>query len=121
MVATHNDSYQIAQDPVFQNRVQAALAKICVDIANEGWAVAFHRERQGFAAQILANTNVNIDYTKMFANAVSTDTTVLSDATQAGTVAVTAGNRATQSALVTDAHMDTAISAEFNAFFRVPS
>lgn len=121
MAISHNDRYQLAQDATFQNRVQAALLSACVSIANEGWAVAFHRERASFVSQILSNTNVNINYPIMFTNAVSTDSTVISDATQAGTVSLTTGNRAAQAALVTDAHIDAAISAEFNAFIRVPS
>lgn len=121
MAITHNDRYQLAQDATFQNRVQAALLATCVSIANEGWAIAFHRERASFASNILSNSNVSINYPAMFSNSVATDATVISDATQAGTVALTTGNRAAQAALVTDAHIDTAIAAEFNAFIRVPS
>lgn len=121
MTITHSDRYQLSQEPTFQNRVQAALIATCVSIANEGWAVPFHRERASFASQILANSNIGINYVTLFASAVATDTNVISDATQAGTVILSAGNRATQAALVTDAHIDTAIAAEFNAFIRVPA
>jgi hypothetical protein len=57
---------------------------------------------------------------QLFSNAVATDASVIGDATQAGTVALTAGNRAAQSALVTDAHIDTAIASMFNSFIREP-
>ena len=90
----------------------------CVSIANEGWAVAFHRERAAFVTLVLANPS---NYVPLFSNTVATDSTVISDATQAGTVAITGGNAATQGALVTDAHIDAAIAAEFNAFIRVPA
>lgn len=89
-----------------------------MSIANEGWAVAFHRERANFAAQILSNPASPIDYVQLFTNTASTDATCISDATAAGTVALTGANIATQAALVTDAHIDAAISAEFNAFIR---
>jgi hypothetical protein len=121
MTVTHNDCYQLTQDVTFQNRVQAALTAACVSIANEGWAVPFHRERATFAAQILSTFGGSTNYVILFTNAVSTDTNVIGDATQAGTVPLTSGNRAAQAALVTDAHIDAAISAEFNAFIRVPA
>jgi hypothetical protein len=121
MAVTHADRYQLSLDSVFQNRVQAALLAACVSIANEGWGVPFHRERASYATQILSNTNTSINYAQIFANTVATDANVIGDATQSGTVTLTTGNRATQAALVTDAHIDTAIAAEFNAFIRVPS
>jgi hypothetical protein len=121
MAASHNDSFQLSQDSVFQNRVQAALLSACVAISNEGWTIAFHRERSQFCSQILANTNSNINYVILFTNAVATDSNILSDATQAGTVVLTPANRAAQAALVTDAHIDTAISSMFNSFIREPA
>lgn len=118
MAVSHSDRFQLSQDVGFQSRVQAALAAACVNIANEGWAIAFHRERASFAVQILNGAQ---NFTILFANTVSTDTSVIGDATQAGTVALTSGNRAAQALLVTDVHIDNAISAEFNAYIRVPS
>jgi hypothetical protein len=120
MAASHSDSYQLSQDTTFQNRVQAALLAACISIVNEGWAVVFHRERSQYAAQIMSATANQSAYVALFANAVATDATCLSDATQAGTVVLTTGNRAAQAALVTDAHIDTAISSMFNAFIKAP-
>lgn len=121
MAVSHNDKYHISQEPTFQNRVQASLVAACIAIANEGWTVAFHRERSTFATMILQGPTTPINYVQLFANAVATDATVASDATQGGTVALTAGNRAAQSALVTDAHIDSAISSQFNSFVREPA
>ena len=59
-------------------------------------------------------------YKVLFADMIATDANVLADATQAGTVALTSGNVATQAALVTDAHMDAAVSSEFNTFLVLP-
>jgi hypothetical protein len=59
-------------------------------------------------------------YKVLFANTVATDANVSGDATVAGTVPLTTGNVATQAALVTDAHIDNAISSQFNSFFRTP-
>lgn len=122
MAVTHNDKYQLSQEPTFQNRVQASLVAACIAMANEGWAVAFHRERSDFANRVLLSPNgSNANYVQLFSNVVATDTNVIGDATQAGTVALTSGNRATQQALVTDAHIDNAISSVMNAFIREPS
>jgi len=66
----------------------------------------------------MAATSNQAAYVTLFANAVATNATVLSDATQAGTVVLTTGNVAAQAALVTDAHIDAAIAGMFNAFIR---
>lgn len=117
-----SDQYQLSQDTVFQNRVQASLIAACVAIGNEGWTVAFHRERATFCNQILAGTGGGqASYVTLFANAVATDPSVIADATVNGTVTITAGNRATQAALVTDAHIDAAIAGQFNTFIREPA
>lgn len=120
MAVTHKDRYTLSTDPTFKTRVQAALISACVSISNEGWAVAFHRERAEFVVNILRSPTTPLDYVQLFTNSVATDATCISDATAAGTVALTGANIATQAALVTDAHIDAAISAEFNAFIRVP-
>lgn len=120
MAVTHKDRYTLSTDPTFKTRVQAALIATCVSIANEGWAIAFHQERAIFAGTILRGPTTPLDYVQLFTNSVSTDATCISDATAAGTVVLTGANVAAQAALVTDAHIDTAIAAEFNAFIRVP-
>jgi hypothetical protein len=117
MTASRSDSYQLSTDPTFQNRVRSSLVAACISIVNEGWAVAFHRERDTFAVQVM---NAPDTYKLLFANAVATDASCLADATAAGTVVLTSGNVATQAALVTDAHIDAAVSGQFNSFFRTP-
>lgn len=121
MAASHSDSNVLASNATFQGRVGASLYAACVSIANEGWSVAFHRERSTFCVQILTNTATINPYVALFANTVATDASVLSDATQAGTVVLTTGNVAAQQALVTDAHIDAAVSSQFNSFVREPS
>lgn len=115
-----NDENQLSQDPTFQGRVEAALLAACVAIGTEAWTVPFHRERARFAEQILSATGGQSTYVTLFANSVATDANVISDATQAGTVSVTASNRATQAALVTDAHINAAVSGQFNSFVLEP-
>lgn len=121
MAASHNDSYQLSQEPTFQNRVQVSLLAACVAISNEGWGVAFHRERSTFASQVLISPNTPTNYVGLFTNTVANDSTCLADATVGGTVSLTSGNRAAQAALVTDAHIDAAIASQFNSFIREPA
>lgn len=121
MAASRSDENQLSQDPIFQGRVQASLVAACVAIANEAWTVPFHRERSTFAAQILSATGGQSPYVTLFSNSVSTDPNVIADATQGGTVVLTGANRAAQAALVTDAHIDAAVSSQFNAFMRLPA
>jgi hypothetical protein len=121
MTVSLNDKYQLSQEPTFQNRVQASLVAAAVAIGSEGWNVVFHRERSTFATQVLLSPNGATNYVALFSNAVATDTNVINDATVNGTVAITSGNKATQAALITDAHIDSAVSGVFNAFVREPS
>jgi hypothetical protein len=117
MTASRSDMNMLSTDTTFQGRVRASLIAASVAITNEGWAVAFHRERATYAVQILNSPDT---YKLLFADSAATDASVISDATQAGTVVLTSGNVATQAALVTDAHIDNAISSQFNSFFRCP-
>lgn len=121
MAATRSDMYQLSQDTTFQHRVQAALIAACISISNEGWAVPFHRERAQFCTQVLASPGGTPNYVQLFSNTVSTDAACIGAATTAGTVPLTTGNVAAQAANVTDAQIDAAIAAEFNAFIRVPA
>lgn len=120
MTVTHKDRYTLSTDPTFKTRVQAALIATCVSIANEGWTIAFHQERATFVGTILRAPTSPIDYVQLLTNSVSTDAAVIGAATVGGTVALTGANVAAQAALVSDAQIDTAIAAEFNAFIRVP-
>lgn len=115
--ASHSDSAILSTDATFQNRTRESLLAACISIANEGFAVLNHKKRADFCAAIVL---VPETYKVLFADMIATDANVLSDATQAGTVALTSGNVAAQAALVTDAHMDSAISGEFNTFLVLP-
>ena len=118
MAASRTDQAALSVDPVFQNRVRQSLVAAGIAISSEGWAMpTLHQQRM---RQVVAIMNAPDTYKTMYAIAVVTDANVISDATQAGTVALgglTAGQVATQAALVTDAHIDNAVSAMFNAFF----
>lgn len=118
MAATRSDSYILSTDVNFQNRVRTSLVAACISIKNEGVGVAFHRERETYLVAVM---NQPDSFKTLFANSVATDASVIADATAAGTVTLTSGNVATQAALVTDAHIDTAIASQFNSFFRTPS
>ncbi|MBV9075652.1 MAG: hypothetical protein JOZ10_18670 [Acidobacteria bacterium] len=113
MAASHSDSYVLSTDSTFRSRVQAALITAAISIWNEAGSTAFHVQRVRYAAEIMNSPGT---CAPLFANAVATDATCLSDATQGGTVALTSGNVAAQAALVSDVHMDNAISAQFNSF-----
>lgn len=117
MAASRADSAVLLTDATFQNRIKESLEAACQAISTEGFSVAFHRERQRFIAQVVAAPDT---FKTLFATLAATDTNVLADATQGGTVALTTGNVAAQAALVTDAHLDAAISGEFNTFIVEP-
>jgi len=117
MAGTFNDMKNLSGDPTFQGRVQAGLIVYCGTVNTEAWTVPFHRERQTFVSQVANNPTA---YTPMFAITVAGNGTVINDATQGGTVAITTGNAATQQALVTDTDISNAIASQFNAFFRTP-
>lgn len=123
MAASFSDASVLAGDPTFQSRVGAGLFTYCQVVGTEGWTVAFHRERARFVQQVFT-TPLNAQglnpWIFQFANTVATDTTVLSDATQAGTVALTTTNRSTQQALVTDTHISNAVASQFNSYILEP-
>ena len=113
----YSDQQLLASDATFQNRVRQSLLAACVSIKNEAVTTAFHREREAFLVGV---TNSPDSYKVLVAQSVATNASVIGDATAAGTVPLTSGNVATQAALVTDAHLDTAIASNFNSFFRTP-
>ena len=113
MPASRSDSQVLSSDSGFRNRVRSSLIAAAVAITNEGWAVPFHEQRMRYAVKIL---NAPDSFAPLFTNSVATDATVLADATQAGTIALTAANVAAQALLVTDAHIDGAVSAQYNSF-----
>lgn len=117
MAVTLSDQYLLSTDSGFQNRVRTAMVSGAIAVKNEGWSVLFHREREAYAVGII---NAPDSFKQIFANSVATDASVIGDATQGGTVALTVGNLAAQAALVTDAHINTALASQFTSFFRTP-
>jgi hypothetical protein len=115
MAASRNDSFTLGTNAAFLGRVQASMAAAAVAIAAEGSNVVNHPARLELVHLILLSPTAQSSYATMFALSVATDTTVLGDATQGGTV-VLGANVGTQQALVTDAHIDTAVAAQFNAY-----
>lgn len=118
MAASYSDQQFLAADPTFQNRVRQSLLAACLAIKSESpTTTPFHREREAFLVGVMNSP----DSFKVFVSqSVACNASVISDATAAGTVVLTSGNAAAQAALVTDAHIDAAISSNFNSFFRTP-
>ena len=116
MATSHSDRYFLGIEPLFVHRVRSSLLIYCATVVNEGWAVVFHEQRLQRAVSVINNPD---SFMQLYANAAALDASVISDATGAGTVAVDASNSATRQALVTDAHLDAAILAQFN-YFVVP-
>jgi hypothetical protein len=127
MPASFADQDILSTNPTFQNRVRQGLLSACTNISSENLtlganpapavaqtALTLHNRRVAYAAAVQGNGD---NYKIVWAEAVATDATVISDATQAGTVVLTTANVAAQQALVTDAHISTAISSQFNSFF----
>ncbi len=117
MAATYADKDILTTDVNFQKRVRQSLIQQAANIMTETVTVAFHRERSRYASAVL---NAPLNFLTLFTGVVANDGVVISDATAAGTVTLTSGNVAAQAALVTDGHIDNAISANFNSFFLTP-
>lgn len=115
MAASLNDNSVLGANTVFIGRVQSSLLAACVAIFNEANNNR-HVFRVALVHQVMANPTSVLNWATTFAMAVSTDTSVISDATQAGTVVLSGANVLAQQALVTDAHISTAISSMFDAF-----
>ena len=118
MAASFSDQNFLSADPTFQNRVRQAAILYCTVVMGEGFGVAFHRERQTFAVQVMNNPS---NFQVIFSQMVATNATVIGDATQNGTVVLTSGNAAAQAALVIDNDISNAFSSQFNSFFRTPA
>ncbi len=116
MAASFNDSAVLGVNPAFVARVQSALLSAAININSEGIAVVNHGPRIQLVHQIFQSPTNLTNYATMFGLSVSTDASVISDATQAGTVALTSNNISAQEALVTDTHITNAVSGQFNAY-----
>lgn len=114
----YNDKQLLAADVTFQNRVRQSMVAACSNIKNEAVTTAFHRERETFLVGIMNQPDT---FKLLFSQIVAGDASCIGDATVAGTVPLTSGNVATQAIQVTDPHIDTAVSANFNSFFRTPA
>lgn len=117
MAASYTDKYILSTDPTFGNRVLQSMIAYCGVVGAEGYGVPFHRERERFVTLILQNPPF---FKNVWISIVADDATVIADATQAGTVVLTAGNVAAQAALVTDTHIDNSIASTFNNFILTP-
>jgi hypothetical protein len=119
MAASYSDQQFLAADPAFQNRVRQSLLAQSIAVKTEAVTTAFHRERETFAVAVINNPD---SFKTIVAQSVATNAAVISDATQAGTVVISGANAVAQAALVTDVHIDAAItSIVFNGFFRTPA
>lgn len=113
----YSDKFLLAGDPTFIGRVRQSMIAAAISIKNEAVTTSFHRERETLVVAIM---NSPENYKTLFANSVATDANCISDATVAGATALTGANVAAQAALVTDAHIDVAVSSQFNSFIRTP-
>lgn len=123
MPASFSDQGFLANDTQFQTRVRQALITTISSIQNEAVTVAsrlLHNARVTQCAVIMQPSAID-SWKIIFAEAIATDANVLADATAGGTVVLTAANAAAQAALVTDAHISTAASSQFNSFLNFPS
>lgn len=108
------DQAILGNDPTFIQRVRTAIIGAAIAISNESTGTAFHPQRDSVAVNVLASPD---SWKSIFAASVATQTAVINDATQNGTVTLTSTNSAQQAALVLDADINTAVSAIWNSFF----
>jgi hypothetical protein len=113
-----SDQQFLAADPTFINRVRQSMITAAIAIKNEGWAVIFHKEREAFVVKVM---NTPEAYKVLFSFGVSTDATVLANATSAGAVPLTVANTPARAALVLDASIANAISNQFNSYIQTPA
>lgn len=113
MAVSHSDRYLLGQDTGFRNRIRAGLINGALSVVAEQVTVTDHWKRAKKATEILNSPDT---FYIRFADAVACDAAVINAATATGTVTLTAGNVAAQAALVTDAQINAALVATFNAF-----
>lgn len=113
-IGGYTDKHLLSTDSGFQSRVEQSLIAACVSISGEAASsTPYHAQRATYATAVLNNPG---SFMPLFSLGAANDANVVSDATQASTVGLTSGNVAAQAALVTDAHIDSAVSGQFNAF-----
>ena len=116
------DQNVLQNNTTFQGRVAASMVAAAIAIAGEAPTAGaggawLHRVRANLGAQILAGPAA---FQLLFAESVATDPSVIGDATVGGTVILTTANVAAQQLLVTDAHINAAVSGQWNAFLTLP-
>ena len=114
MAASLSDQAVLSTDPTFISRVRQSMIATCIAISSEAVSTGYHYARARFVVEVMNNPD---SFKGLFAGSVATDASVIDDATQGGTVILTAANIAAQAARVTDAHITNAISGQFNSFF----
>lgn len=120
-----SSSANLAADTSFQARLKVRLYVAIQNVySNNGSNIApdsvlLYTRRKNFGIQILqAMAGGTPNWPIIFAEGVASDATVISDATGNSTTDVTSGNSGTQQLLVTDAHIDNAIAAQFNSYLQ---
>lgn len=105
-----SDEYLLSTDSTFQTRIRAAMFETALAVAFESPNTANHQVRLAFAV-ICVNSPDTIK--AQLSGTVATDANVIADATVGGTVTITSLNLVTQAALVTDAHIRSAIIGQW--------
>jgi hypothetical protein len=108
------DQAVLGGDTTFISRVRSASIAGAIVISNEALSVANHFRRANFAAQVI---NAPDTFKAAFTSAIATDTTVINAATSNGTIILDGSNVAARAAVVTDAQINTAMAAVYQAFF----
>lgn len=108
------DQALLANDPTFLLRVRVAAIGAAVSISNESTTTANHPQRDQLAVNVLTQPD---NYKVMFAAAIATQSSVINDATQNGTVTLNSTNTPAQGALVTDTDINNAVASVWNSFF----
>ena len=116
MAASLNDSFVLGGYVDFQNRVQSALLQQCATVVGEGLSVNNHTQRMDLVHRIIGSELSLTAYTHLFAWVAGISTACVNQATANGTVTLTGSNIQTQTALVSDANIQTAVANAFNAF-----
>jgi hypothetical protein len=112
---TLSDKGLLPTDATFQRRVQASMLTAAINISSDGLTTGINIKRHAQVASIMTSPTL---WMVLFAQAVAAeDATIISQATQSGSVALTTGNLAAQAAMVTDTAINNAVSAVFNSFF----
>ena len=115
-----NDQQLLSSDTTFQARARESFIGFCVSTVLPAslTSTPFQREREHFCSQVLASPD---SYKIILAELAATNALVVGDATVSGTVSLaTATSTANQAALVTDVHLNNALSAAFNILLTIP-